>query len=86
MSPKRKTRNFTFEGDRNFLYVGNFAGKLKQMKGKNEKVPAKEEPQEENTGSVDQIKKKYGYTSSTGVSATIAFISCVTLFVGQAPF
>ena len=52
-----------------FLYPGNVAGKLKQMKGKNEKVVGKEEPQEQKTGAtgagtVDQIKKKYGYTLS----------------------
>ncbi|WOG97284.1 hypothetical protein DCAR_0416624 [Daucus carota subsp. sativus] len=49
-------------------------GKLKQMKGKNEKVVGKEEPQEEKTGAtgagtVDQIKKKYGYTLSAEPSA-----------------
>ncbi|KAI8536802.1 hypothetical protein RHMOL_Rhmol10G0285300 [Rhododendron molle] len=42
------------------------SGKLKDMKGNNEKVqtkevPAKEEPQDEKAGAVDQIKKKYGF-------------------------
>lgn len=34
------------------------------MKGKNEKTVAKEEPQDDKTGAgtVDDIKKKYGYT------------------------
>lgn len=45
------------------------------MKGNNEKVqtkevPIKEEPQEEKAGSVDQIKKKYGFGLS-GVSMHI---------------
>lgn len=51
------------------LLKGNFAGKLKQMKGKNEKVPAKEEPRDEKAGTVDQIKKKYGYTLTGEPSA-----------------
>lgn len=45
------------------------------MKGNNEKVqtkevPAKEEPQDEKAGAVDQIKKKYGFGLS-GVSMHI---------------
>lgn len=46
------------------------------MKGKNEKVPAKEEPQDEKTGTVDQIKKKYGYTL-TGVSMPPTHLSFI---------
>ncbi|KAI3794329.1 hypothetical protein L1987_36958 [Smallanthus sonchifolius] len=42
-----------------------FKGKLKEMNVKKEKLQVKEEPQDEKTGSVDQIKKKYGF-SSTG--------------------
>ncbi|PSS00383.1 Syntaxin-binding protein [Actinidia chinensis var. chinensis] len=38
-------------------------GKLKEMKGKNEKAPAKNEPQDEKA-TVDQIKRKYGFTLS----------------------
>lgn len=50
------------------------SGKLKDMKGNNEKVqtkevPIKEEPQEEKAGSVDQIKKKYGFGLSGDSSA-----------------
>ena len=37
------------------------------MNVKKEKVQVKEEPRDEKTGSVDQIKKKYGF-SLTGVS------------------
>lgn len=37
------------------------------MKGKNQKSSISEEQQEENVGAVDQIKKKYGFSSS-GVS------------------
>ncbi|XP_076882068.1 uncharacterized protein LOC143530409 isoform X1 [Bidens hawaiensis] len=45
-----------------------FKGKLKEMNAvKKEKVQVKEEPQDEKGDSVDQIKKKYGF-SSTGVS------------------
>ncbi|KAK9129222.1 hypothetical protein Sjap_009709 [Stephania japonica] len=36
-------------------------GKLKQKMVKNEKVPAKEEPEDEKIGTVDQIKKRYGF-------------------------
>ncbi|XP_052190065.1 uncharacterized protein LOC127799878 isoform X2 [Diospyros lotus] len=39
-------------------------GKLKEIKVKNEKSPAKEEPQHEKASSVDQIKKKYGFSTS----------------------
>uniref|UniRef100_A0A5B7B5H0 Lethal giant larvae (Lgl)-like C-terminal domain-containing protein n=2 Tax=Davidia involucrata TaxID=16924 RepID=A0A5B7B5H0_DAVIN len=39
-------------------------GKLKQMKVKNEKNPANEEPQDEKAGAVAQIKRKYGFTLS----------------------
>ncbi|KAH9662359.1 Lgl C domain-containing protein [Citrus sinensis] len=41
-----------------------FKGKWKQMKGKNEKNNMKEEQQDEKTGAVDQIKKKYGFSHS----------------------
>ncbi|KAK9164722.1 hypothetical protein Syun_005624 [Stephania yunnanensis] len=36
-------------------------GKLKQKMVKNEKLPAKEEPEDEKIGTVDQIKKRYGF-------------------------
>ncbi|KAK9164913.1 hypothetical protein Scep_000104 [Stephania cephalantha] len=36
-------------------------GKLKQKIVKNEKLPAKEEPEDEKIGTVDQIKKRYGF-------------------------
>lgn len=49
------------------------------MKGKNEKVSVKEEPQDEKTETVDRIKKKYGYTL-TAVSVTFnAIISHILL-------
>ncbi|XVF18147.1 hypothetical protein REPUB_Repub10bG0187200 [Reevesia pubescens] len=38
------------------------AGKLKQMKVKNEKTIPKEEQQDEKSSAVDQIKKKYGFS------------------------
>ena len=44
-----------------------FTGKLRHMKTKNEKNPTKEEHQDDKPGTVDQIKKKYGF-SKAGVS------------------
>ncbi|KAK4393902.1 hypothetical protein Sango_1861000 [Sesamum angolense] len=45
-------------------------GKLKHVKVKNDKVPINDEQQQdEKTGAVDQIKKKYGYASSGESSA-----------------
>ncbi|KAD7479141.1 hypothetical protein E3N88_02277 [Mikania micrantha] len=51
-----------------------FKGKLKEMNAKKEKVQVKEEPQDEKTGSIDQIKKKYGF-SSTGETTSAAKIA-----------
>ncbi|KAL7143745.1 hypothetical protein ABFS83_08G213000 [Erythranthe nasuta] len=47
-------------------------GKIKNAKVKNDKVPVTDEPHEEKTGAVDQIKKKYGYATSgeSGVANT----------------
>ncbi|OMO83377.1 hypothetical protein COLO4_22550 [Corchorus olitorius] len=45
------------------------AGKLKQMKSKNDKPIAKEEQQDEKPSAVDQIKKKYGFSSQGESSA-----------------
>ncbi|KAF4364715.1 hypothetical protein G4B88_028638 [Cannabis sativa] len=39
-------------------------GKLKHMKTKNEKNPTKEEHQDDKLGTVDQIKKKYGFSKA----------------------
>ncbi|KAL0332775.1 UNVERIFIED_CONTAM: hypothetical protein Scaly_2179000 [Sesamum calycinum] len=45
-------------------------GKLKHVKVKNDKVPINDEQQQdEKTGTVDQIKKKYGYAASGESSA-----------------
>ncbi|KAI3519094.1 hypothetical protein L1887_08115 [Cichorium endivia] len=46
-----------------------FKGKLKEMNVKKEKVQVKEEPRDEKTGSVDQIKKKYGFSLTGDTSA-----------------
>lgn len=46
-------------------------GRLKEKKGNNQKASDNEEQQHEKTGEVDQIKKKYGFSSSsdeTGVA------------------
>ncbi|XP_061351439.1 uncharacterized protein LOC133296460 [Gastrolobium bilobum] len=40
-------------------------GRLKEMKGNIQKTSGKEEQQDEQAGSVDQIKKKYGFSSSS---------------------
>lgn len=46
-----------------------FKGKLKEMNVKKEKVQVKEEPVDEKTGSIDEIKKKYGFTLTGDTSA-----------------
>ncbi|XP_048230318.1 uncharacterized protein LOC8281313 isoform X2 [Ricinus communis] len=46
-----------------------FTGKIKQLKVKNEKKISKEEQLDEKAGGVDQIKKKYGFSSSTESTA-----------------
>lgn len=46
-----------------------FKGKLKEMNVKKEKVQVKEEPRDEKAGSVDQIKKKYGFSLTGDTSA-----------------
>ncbi|KAK3410574.1 uncharacterized protein LOC104422838 isoform X1 [Eucalyptus grandis] len=43
----------------------SFKGKLKHVKIKNEKSSTKEEQQDEKIGAVDQIKRKYGFASSS---------------------
>ena len=57
----------------------SFKGKLKQMTAKNEKtVMSNEEKHEEKSGaSVDQIKKKYGFASSSEVSISISLLDKV---------
>lgn len=44
-------------------------GKLKELNVKKEKGRVKEEPRDEKTGSVDQIKKKYGFSLTGEASA-----------------
>ncbi|KAI3741865.1 hypothetical protein L1987_59543 [Smallanthus sonchifolius] len=54
--------------------------KLTRDECQEEKVQVKEEPQDEKTGSVDQISKKYGF-SSTGIDERLYFASangCMT--------
>lgn len=46
----------------------HYAGKLKNKKVKNDKLQTTEAPQDEKTETVDQIKKKYGYTTTSSVS------------------
>ncbi|XP_061997869.1 uncharacterized protein LOC133715398 [Rosa rugosa] len=47
-----------------------FKGKvLKQMKSKNEKNPPKEEQPDEKVGSVDEIKRRYGFSSAETTNA-----------------
>ncbi|XP_020218072.1 uncharacterized protein LOC109801420 [Cajanus cajan] len=43
-------------------------GRLKEMKGNNQKTSDKEVQQDEKDGSLDQIKKKYGFSSSANDS------------------
>lgn len=46
-----------------------YAGRLKEMKGKIQKTSGKEE-QDEQAGAVDQIKKKYGFSYSNSNVST----------------
>ncbi|KAG6701787.1 hypothetical protein I3842_07G002800 [Carya illinoinensis] len=46
-----------------------FKGKFNKMKVKNQKSSSKEEQPEEKAGAIDQIKKKYGFSSSGEPSA-----------------
>ncbi|GER26234.1 transducin/WD40 repeat-like superfamily protein [Striga asiatica] len=72
--PEEKPRgNSVMAGFNRYNITNKFQamkGKLKKVK--NDKVPEVDEPQDEKTGDIDQIKKKYGY-ASTGVS----YISCI---------
>lgn len=43
------------------------------MKGNSQKAPDKEEQQDEKAGSVDQIKKKYGFSSSSNVRIYLSY-------------
>ncbi|KAK7360314.1 hypothetical protein VNO77_02298 [Canavalia gladiata] len=47
-------------------------GRLKEMKGNIQKASNKEEQQVEQAGAVDQIKKKYGFSSSSNEETTTA--------------
>ncbi|KAF1874946.1 hypothetical protein Lal_00007562 [Lupinus albus] len=54
-------------------FAGTFQamkGRMKVMKGNNQKANDKEEQQEEKAGSLDQIKKKYGFSSSSNEIGT----------------
>lgn len=66
--PKEKPRGYPVIAGLNRQNITNkfqaIRGKLKHTKVKNEKVPVNDEPHDEKTGAVDQIKKKYGYASS----------------------
>ncbi|KAG4386607.1 hypothetical protein GLYMA_11G085900v4 [Glycine max] len=44
-------------------------GRLKEMKGNNQKTSVKEGQQDQKDGALDQIKKKYGFSSSSNESA-----------------
>jgi len=50
------------------------------MKGNNQKTSDKERQQDEKDGALDQIKKKYGFSSSSYVRIYLsyAFSSCLT--------
>ncbi|KAG8383717.1 hypothetical protein BUALT_Bualt04G0042900 [Buddleja alternifolia] len=66
--PKGKPRGYPVIAGLNRQNITNtfqaFKGKLKHAKVKNDKVAVKEEAEEEKSGAVDQIKKKYGFSSS----------------------
>ncbi|PIN17225.1 hypothetical protein CDL12_10104 [Handroanthus impetiginosus] len=71
--PKEKARGYPVIAGLNKQNFTNtfqaIKGKLKHVKVKTEKAPVNDEPQDEKTGAVNQIKKKYGYTSSGDSSA-----------------
>ncbi|KAK4416885.1 hypothetical protein Salat_2514000 [Sesamum alatum] len=71
--PKEKARGYQVIAGLNRQNITNtfqaIKGKLKNVKAKNDKVPINDEQQDEKTGAVDQIKKKYGYASSGESSA-----------------
>jgi hypothetical protein len=46
---------------------------VKEMKGNNQKASDKEEQQDEKAGAVNQIKKKYGFSSSSGVRIYLSY-------------
>ncbi|KAI7738388.1 hypothetical protein M8C21_008451, partial [Ambrosia artemisiifolia] len=66
--PKGKTMMAALNKQKLTSKFNAFKGKLKEMNAKKEKVQVKEEPQDEKTG-VDQIKKKYGFSSTGETSA-----------------
>ncbi|KAL7104128.1 hypothetical protein ACP275_08G224800 [Erythranthe tilingii] len=75
--PKEKPRvGYSAMAGLNRLNISNkfqaIKGKIKNAKVKNDKMPVTDEPHEEKTGAVDQIKKKYGYATSgeSGVANT----------------
>ncbi|CAL0314269.1 unnamed protein product [Lupinus luteus] len=49
-------------------------GRMKVMKGNNQKAPEKEEQQEEKAGSLHQIKKRYGFSSSSNEIGTAKLV------------
>ncbi|KAL3838832.1 hypothetical protein ACJIZ3_023423 [Penstemon smallii] len=70
--PKEKTRGggggYPVINGLNRMKITNkfqaIKGKLINAKAKNDKVPVNDEPHDDKAGSVDHIKKKYGYASS----------------------
>lgn len=69
VKPKGKTMMAALNKQKLTSKFQAFKGKLKEMNVKKEKVQAKEEPRDEKTGSVDEIKKKYGFSLSGDTSA-----------------
>ena len=58
-----------------------YTGRLKEMKGNIQKTSSKEKQQDEQAGSVDQIKKKYGFSSSNvSIYPIMLSVSCLTCF------
>lgn len=67
------------QDDKEFYYIlANFighqyAGKVREMKGDNQKASDKEEQPDKKIGAVSQIKKKYGFSSSSNVSIYLSY-------------
>jgi hypothetical protein len=51
------------------------------MKGNIQKTSVKEEQQEEQPATVDQIKKRYGFSSSSNVSILLEYATAIMLHI-----
>ena len=50
-----------------------YTGKVREMKSNNQKASDKEEQQDEKAGAVNQIKKRYGFSSTSNVRIYLSY-------------